>query len=57
MSHQYCNEMVTNGIELGTEITGDYGNTSTIYNSIRGADLIVTTVCILPTPVVANADC
>lgn len=49
--------MVTNGIELGTEITGDYGNTSTIYNSIRGADLIVTTVCILPTPVVANADC
>ncbi|KIR59314.1 ATP-dependent DNA helicase HFM1/MER3 [Cryptococcus bacillisporus CA1873] len=26
-----------------TEITGDYGNTSTIYNSIRGADLIVTT--------------
>lgn len=43
--------------ELGTEITGDYGNTSTIYNSIRGADLIITTVCILPTPVVANADC
>ncbi|KAE8539245.1 hypothetical protein D1P53_004343 [Cryptococcus gattii VGV] len=26
-----------------TEITGDYGNTSTIYNTIRGADLIVTT--------------
>ncbi|ODN72827.1 hypothetical protein L202_08260 [Cryptococcus amylolentus CBS 6039] len=25
------------------EITGDYGNASTIYNSIRGADLIVTT--------------
>ncbi|OWT36856.1 ATP-dependent DNA helicase HFM1/MER3 [Cryptococcus neoformans Bt1] len=26
-----------------SEITGDYGNTSTIYNSIRSADLIVTT--------------
>ncbi|WVQ77811.1 hypothetical protein IAR50_007501 [Cryptococcus sp. DSM 104548] len=25
------------------EITGDYGNASTIYNAIRGADLIVTT--------------
>ncbi|KIR98655.1 hypothetical protein L804_04231 [Cryptococcus deuterogattii 2001/935-1] len=53
-----CNEKAKDWQErLGTEITGDYGNTSTIYNSIRGADLIITTVCILPTPVVANADC
>lgn len=42
--------------KLGNEITGDYGNTSTIYNSIRTADLMVTTVCTLPTGMVASSD-
>lgn len=40
MGHQFCNALTG---EPGSEITGDYGNTSTIYNSIRSADLIVTT--------------